>query len=277
MENTSRPTHRDARRLWSALILCVAVLLSAAQPAAPAHADPGYAYYWSITFDYGHNFDGVLSIVTGYNDNGAPQYPPIHEQTTTIPCRRVGNAQVAGGVLTLNGGYVQCDFDLQRALASAFNKCNQIVAGCAMSIEDEEQYAHFRTAAQVLSTAPGEAPIFYHEDASYRIHPNTTGTTGTKITADLAPHGVIPSTPVPVPPLGVWTSYQSFYSCAAGCGMEYWVAGHSEFVPTAPQRVPFSTEATTIYVGYDPVTNLVAPAGTQINMLFVDPPNHGND
>lgn len=273
METPSIPAHRFARRLWMAVVLCVAVLFSAVQPTAPVHADPGYAYYWSLTFDYEHDFNGVLSIVTGYNDNGAPQEPPIFVQTTTIPCQRVGNASVSGGFLHLNGGYVRCDFDLQRALNSAFDLCNQKVAGCTMSIGEDEYYAHFRAAAQVLSTATGEAPIFYHEDASYRINPAISWS---QFTANLAPHGVIPSATQPAA-LGAWTSYQAFYSCSGGCEMDYFVAGNTQSVPTVEKWVPFSTVPTTIYIGYDPVQNLAAPAGTQINMLFIDPPNHGNN
>jgi hypothetical protein len=276
MEQSSISTHYFARRLWMAIILCGAIVLSAGHSTTPAHADPGYAYYWSITFDFEQGFNGVLSIATGYNENGAPQDPPIYVQNTTIPCQRVGNASVSGGVLTLNGGYVTCDFDLRRALESAFEMCNQKVAGCGMRIQDEEYYAHFRAAAQVMSTLPGEAPIFYHEDASYRIYPSASGSTGTQITADLTPHGVTPSTQVMVGALGVWTSYQSFYSCGAACNMGYSVGGHTEIVATTQAKVPFSTQSTRIYIGHDPEQGLTAPAGTQINTLFVDPPNHGN-
>ena len=97
-----------------------------------------------------------------------------------------------------------------------------------------------------------------------------------QFTANLAPHGVIASATQPAP-LGAWTSYQAFYSCSGVCDMDYFVAGATETVPTALETVPFSTAATTIYIGYDPVQNLAAPAGTQINTIFVDPPNHGNN
>jgi hypothetical protein len=275
MKSISIPAWRQRlKRLWTAFLLIGALGLGAFQPVASAHAGTGYAYYWSLTFDFEHGADGVLSVVVGYDDNGAPQDPPLYTQNTPVPCRRNGNAAVAGGVLKLNGGYLSCELDIQTALKSAFAACDALVPGCAMNIEEIERYSHFRAAAKVLSTNPGAAPVFYHEDAAYTINPQTSAT---QITANLAPHGVIPSTPVfSSPALNVWQSYTAFYSCAAACTMQYGVAGALEVAPVASEKTPFSTPATMVYIGYDPLLNMAAPAGTQIDTLFIDPPNHGN-
>ncbi|MEZ4634819.1 MAG: hypothetical protein R2873_09920 [Caldilineaceae bacterium] len=263
------------RRLWIALIVFGAMLFGAAQPAAPALAS-GYAYYWSLTFDFDTDITGVLHVVVGYNDNGAPADPPIYETNTKVECRRSGSdVSVVGGALKLNGGFLRCELNIEEALNQAFAACNSLVPGCRMGIEDEEHYANFRAEATVWSSSPGEAPVFYHPDASYTITPQSSMS---QITATLAPHGVIASTPaISAPALNTWLDYSAFYGCDAGCDMRYDVGLAVESVPTAKATVPFDTQATAIYIGYNPVSGVTAPAGTLIDSLFVDPPNYGND
>ncbi len=275
MNEMSNPPYRHASRLWMAALLFIALVLGAFQPVAVAQADAGYAYYWSLTFDFESNADGVLQVVVGYNDGGAPQEPPLVVQSSVVPCRRVGNLTVSGGELKLNGGYLRCDLDVKSAVKRAVAQCAERVPGCRLEIADNEPYVHFRTTAQVLATNPGAAPIFYHPDASYAIDVQSSTA---RITGALTPHGSIPSTPAVVfPALGAMHNYEAFYSCQGGCDMDYFVGIAAETVATANAQVSFYTPATTVYIGFNPNSGLVAPTGTHIAKLVVDPPNHGND
>lgn len=269
------PPANPRRWLWAAAILLGMGLLLALQPPASAQASNGYAYYWNLVFDFDSGADGALYVAVGYDDNGGVQDPPIYAETIPVPCTRVGNATIAGGLLTLNGGHLRCDLDLKTALEDAFAACGAIVPGCSLPIGEIERYANFRAMARVRSTNPGTAPLFYHEDASYAIDPQTAST---RITASLTPHGAIPSTPVvSTPALNVWQTYTARYICNPGCSMHYGAAGSVEVVVTPNEAVQFSTPATSVYIGFDPGAGLPATAGTIIDRLFVDPPNHGND
>jgi len=275
MKEKSTLSYHQTRRIWMAVLLLGALLLGAFQPVTTAQAEEkSFAYYWSLTFDFDGSADGKLYVAVGYNEDGAPQEPLIHSQTFAVSCQRVGNAGVSGGMLKLNGGYLRCNLDLQDALQTTFAACDAIVPGCMLEIEKVESYANLRATAQVLSSSPGEAPIFYHPDASYGINPQSSTT---QITASLSPHGLIPSSPVvSTPALGVWHNYEAFYSCGGGCNMAYMVGATQETVATANAEIPIYTPFSTIYIGFNPATGLVAPAGTNINNIFVDPPNHGN-
>lgn len=261
------------RRLLMMFMLLGALLLSA-PPSVVTAQEESYAYYWSLTFDFDNSATGRLYVAVGYEEDGDVQEPPIYTQNYAVPCTRKGNAGVTGGMLKLEGGYLSCDLDVLSALEAAVAACNAIAPGCSMDIQDVEHYDHFRGEATVMSTNPGVAPIFYHDDASYAINPQSSTT---QITGSLSPHGVIPSTSVMSVPIGVWHDYAAFYTCGGACGMQYSAAGGFEVVPTASEEVPFFTPSSTIYIGYDPITNTSAPAGTYIDFLFIDPPNHGND
>jgi hypothetical protein len=275
MKEISCLTRRLARHVWMAAVLLAALLLSAFVPAGVAQADTGFAYYWSLTFDFESNANGVLQVVVGHNEDGAPQEPALVVQNTSVPCRRVGNLTVSGGELKLNGGYLRCDLDVKNAVERAVALCKTRVPECSLTVSDNELYSHFRATAELLATNPGTAPLFYHPDAAYAIDVQSSTA---QITGALTPHGVIPSTSViTAPGLGVMRSYEAFYSCEGGCDMDYFVGAAQETVVTANAQVSLYTPATTVYVGYNPASGLVAPAGTHIASLVVDPPNHGND
>jgi hypothetical protein len=275
MTISSTPAHLvQPRRLWMAFILIAVIFLGTVQPLTTAHADPGYAYFWSLTFDFEESANGRLYVAVGHNDNGSVQNPPIYTETFNVPCSRVGNAGVTGGVLKLNGGYLACDLDLQRAVEAAFARCSAIEKGCHMNIEDVELYDNLHAEATVWSPIPGEAPLFYHPDASYSINPQSSTT---QITAAISPHGTIPSAALPAfPILGTWQNYAASYACGGGCDIEYTTAGGMQIVNTANAKVSFYTPSTKIYIGHNPAIGTTAPAGTMIDFLLVDPANHGN-
>lgn len=275
MNVMSNQHYRQTHRLWMVVVLLGALVVGLFQPSSVAQANNSYAYYWSLTFDFEESANGNLYVAVGHNENGGVQEPPIYAQTVKVPCTRVGNASVSGGALLLNGGHLRCDLDVQRAVQAAFAACGLIVKGCHLNVPAEDVYASFRAEATVRSATPGNAPIFYHPDAAYTINPQSSST---QITAALTPHGVIPSTPLPAfPILGTWQDYTAIHSCGAACNMYYETAGGLQVVNTANAKVEFYTSASTIYIGYDPIINQAAPAGTEIGYLFVDPPNHGND
>jgi hypothetical protein len=274
MENFSISAHGQIRRLLMALILIAAVLMGTFQPLTNAHANTGYAYYWSLTFDFEESTTGRLYIAVGHNDNGTVQDPPLYTATFSVPCVRVGDAGVSGGTLKLDGGYLACDLDVKTALERAFAQCDAIKEGCHMNIEDFELYGNFHAEAIVRSTTGGEAPIFYHMNASYSINPQRGST---QFTGALSPHGTIPSSALPAfPVLNQWLTYESSYTCGGACQMAYSTVGGMEFVNTANAKVSFYTPSSIIYIGHNPMTLTTAAAGTEIDYLFIDPPNHGN-
>lgn len=263
--------------LFTRLLLLVAVGFApifAPQRATPVQAAQQYAYYWSLTFDYENNFNGLFHVAVGFAENGGVQNPPLSESTFPVACQRVGNVGLAGGSAVFNGGYLACNVDMQRMLRAAIATCNQVSPGCDFAVEDVEKYQSFRLIATVTSTTTNAAPIFYHEDANYMIAP---GMSAAQITANLTPLGLVSSAALPAA-LGAANSYESRYQCGVGgCVMKFAVNGTTEYLPQGNASVEFSTPPATIYIGYNPATNSVMPAGTQLAYLFIDPPNLGNN
>jgi hypothetical protein len=242
---------------------------------APAQAAPGYAYYWSLTFDYTNNFNGLLYVEVGYNQDGGVQNPPLHSASYPVSCQRVGNVGLAGGVAKFGGGYLACDLDLKRALEKTFSQCNDLFPGCTLAIEEVEKYGSFRMMANVLSPSTEVAPLFYHEDAAFTVMPELSTA---RIAAALTPVGMAESSSQPAA-LGAPQSYEARYLCDAAvtCKMAFAISGAVESMAHGNALVEFSTPATRVYIGYNPDTGLTIPAGTQLAHLFVDPPNFGNN
>jgi len=259
--------------------LLIVLLMGFAPVVAPPNAAPvyaaDYAYYWSLTFDYETNFDGVLHVAVGHAENGGVQNPPLYETDFPLACQRVGNVGLAGGSAIFNGGYLTCNIDLQRMVRAAIATCGQVAPGCALPVEDVERYHSFRMLANVASTTTGAAPLFYHEDANYTVTPALSTA---QIAATLTPIGAVSSSALPAP-LGAVNSYESRYLCGVTgvCGMQFGVNGAVESLPQGSAWVDFSTPATTIYIGRNPAANTTMPAGTSLAYLFIDPPNLGNN
>lgn len=255
------------------LLLAVSTLGVLTPTATPVvHADGGYAYYWSLTFDFEQSLNGVLLVTVGHNEDGGVQEPPLYRETFNVNCRRVGNVVLVGGSARFNGGYLQCDLDVKSALVATFEVCNKLHPGCTMPIGDVERYRNFRMLAGAISPAVGSAPLFYHEDAAYTITPDTANT---QVAATLTPVGALSSSPV-VALLGTPQFYAAEYECDGGCEMFFTISGAMQSTPVGTQVVEFSTPSTTIYIGYNPSTGGTMPAGTDLMHLFVDPPNFGN-
>ncbi len=260
-------------------VVLIAVSILSPMTTNNAVAASGYAYYWSLTFDYANNFDGILHVKVGYDENGGVQNPPLHEQDFNVSCQRVGNVSVAGGSATFAGGYLTCTLDVKSALRATFSQCNELVKGCTMNIADVEKYRSFRMMTSITSPAVGSMPVFAHEDAKYEITSSyvSPSTTNAQIAATITPLGWVQSSPLPMS-LAVVQAYESRYLCAplGGCAMAFEIAGSLEGVPQGNEYVEFSTPSSTIYIGYNPATNATIPAGTQMSHLFIDPPNFGN-
>lgn len=272
---------RTSRQLFNRLIprgvLLFAVgLLAILAPVSTevAHADPGYAYYWSLTFDFENNFDGTLHIEVGVNENGGVQQPALYSENFNVPCKRVGQVALTGGSAKFSGGYLQCDLDLKSALTAAFAKCQQVHPGCTMTIHEVEPYRNFRMLAGVISNVVGSAPLFYHEDAVFTILPDT-GTT--QVASTLTPIGPLTSLPTAAP-LNTPQFYAAEYECdgGAGCANYFTVTGAMQSTSLPVQTVQFSTPVTNVYIGYNRATGATIPAGTELLSLVVDPPNFGN-
>lgn len=255
-------------------ITLVLFTLFAPATAEVASADAGYAYYWSLTFDYENNFNGRLHIDVGYNNNGSVQAPPLYGEDFNVTCQRVGNVSVGGGKATFNGGYLTCTLDVKTALERTFQTCNDKLPGCTMNIETVEKYRSFRMMANVTSPVNGSAPLFYHEDANYTI---SLAGSGAQIASTLTPLGLLLSSSQAAA-LNIPQFYASSYLCGpiAGCDMNFTINSVTESLPQGNDSVAFSTTPSTIYIGYNPDTGAIIPAGTQIAHLFIDPPNLGN-
>lgn len=263
------------RMIWHHVLLLVLGLFAILAPVSTevAHADPGYAYYWSLTFDFENKFDGTLHIDVGVNENGGVQQPALYSENFNVPCKRVGNVTLTGGSAKFAGGYLQCDLDVKSALTAAVAKCQQGHPGCTLAINEVEPYRNFRMLAGVISTVVGSAPLFYHEDAVFTIMPDTTTT---HVASTLTPVGPLTSSPTAAP-LNTPQFYAAEYECGGvGCANYFTVTGALQSTTFPAQMVEFSTPATKVYIGYNRATGATMPTGTELLSLFVDPPNFGN-
>lgn len=256
-------------------LLLVLSLLAILAPVSTevAHAAPGYAYYWSLTFDFENKFDGTLHIDVGVNENGGVQQPALYSENFNVPCKRVGNVTLTGGSAKFGGGYLQCDLDVKSALTAVFAKCQQVHSDCALAINEVEPYRNFRMLAGVISTVTGSAPLFYHEDAAFTVLPDTSTT---QVASTLTPIGPLTSSPTAAP-LNTPQFYAAEYECGGvSCTNYFTVTGALQSTSLPAQMVQFSTPATKVYIGYNRATGATMPTGTELLSLFVDPPNFGN-
>lgn len=260
-------------RLLLVTVVLAGTLLSA-QPSM-AQDDTGFASYWRLTFDFDSSLSGNLYIEIGYDDgSGQVEQPALVTQNVTVACQRVGAVTLAGGAAVFQGGYLECELDIQRAMAAAVTACQQIDGNCDIAINDEHIYPHLHMAVDVYSTATGVAPLFYHQDARYQVEPQTSSS---KVTATLTNMSTIESSAVPVAPaINNWLHYEANYDCNP-CAMNFTVDGTNELKNVGPdQQVSFYTPASTIYIGYDAKSGTTIPNNTGIGFLSVDPPNMGS-
>lgn len=259
-------------------LLVVAVLLiGTLLPAQPALAqdDTGFASYWSLTFDFDSNFNGNLYIEIGYDDgSGQIDQPALVTQTFEVGCHRIGAVGLAGGAAVFQGGYVECNLDIQRAMAATVALCREVDGDCDIALDDKHVYPYMHMEADVYSTVTGFTPLFYHRDARYHVEPQTHAS---KISATLSNAGTIESSSVLVgSAVGSWLHYEANYECNP-CAMHFTVDGTNEIKNVGPdQQTIFYTPESTIYIGYDAKSGTAAPNNTGIGYLKIDPPNMGS-
>lgn len=263
-------------RFKQTIQLCLISLIVAGLllvPATPTvQATPGYAYKWLLRFDFASSFDGQLEIEVGVNDNGLVVQPPLYSQTVPVRCQRVGAVGLSGGVAKFNGGYLQCDMQLQRVLEETFAACAQIDPSCALPINAIEQYRSFKIAANFLAPTQGLAPIFSHESASYALD---IATVTHAVQTDLDPIGIVASAAWPVAPThNTMYQHSARFGCsmAGDCGIHFNVAGNAQYVNSADAPVDFLTTPTTFYIGRDQAGTTLIP-GSVLDSFIVDPGN----
>lgn len=258
--------------------LVVAVMLvGTLLPAQPALAqdETGFASYWSLTFDFDSNFNGNLYIEIGYDDGtGQVEQPALVTQTYTVGCRQMGAVGLAGGAAVFQGGYLECNLDIQRAMATTVALCQDVDGDCDIALDDEHVYPYMHMEADVYSTVTGFTPLFYHRDARYHVEPATHTS---KVSATLTNAGTVESSAILVPSgVSSWIHYEANYECNP-CDMYFNVNGTNEIKNVgADQQVSFYTPESTIYVGYDAKSGTAAPNATGIGYLKIDPPNMGS-
>ncbi len=261
------------------LLLLMLTVVGILTPAGPARANAeDFASYWKLTFDFnGSSFNGNLHIDMGKNDGtGGVAAPALLSRDFPVACQRVGSVSLAGGSAIFNGGYLQCELDVKRAIAEVMLACQQIEPSCEIAVDDQHIYPHLHMAASVYSTATGIAPLFYHPDARYAAIVSGTGLGDASLKARLTKMGTIESTLAAPPALNHWLTYQAAYDCNA-CEMNFGISGVTQTVPVGPDmQVSFYTPQSTIYIGYDPDSGNVIPSNTAIDFLSIDPPNMGN-
>jgi hypothetical protein len=251
-------------------LIVVGLLLAPATPTV--QATPGYAYKWLLRFDFASSFDGQLEIEVGVNENGLVVQPPLYSQTVPVRCQRVGAVGLMGGVAKFDGGYLQCDLQLQRALEATFAACAQIDPSCALPINAIEQYRSVKIASHFLTPTAGVAPIFSHESVSYAL---TISTAMHTVQTEIDPIGVVASAAWPVAPaLNALQSHSARFGCsvAGDCGIHFNVAGSAQYVNSADAPVDFLTTPTTFYIGRD-LAGTTLPGGSVLDNLLVDPGN----
>ncbi|MEZ4729613.1 MAG: hypothetical protein R3E79_20990 [Caldilineaceae bacterium] len=252
-------------------VFAVVALLMPTLP-LPVQASPGYAYHWRVQFDFENNFNGLLIVEVGYNENGAVQQPSLHSRTFIVGCQRVGSVGLSGGVAKFSGGYLACDLDVKSAVEQTFAACDELHPGCKLAIGDVEQYRSLALAADLSAAATGVAPILGHPSVAYAV--NVATSTHTVQTA-LAPIGTINSSGWGVAP-ALNTSYHSSvrYVCslAGDCGAHFNIAGNPEYVNTADAPVNFVMTPSTLTIGHD-LSGATVVAGSTIDNILIDPGN----
>jgi len=232
-----------------------------------------YAYKWVLQFDFEDSFDGRLIMQVGKNDgSGGVVQPPIHQQSFSVPCRRNGAVHLAGGQAQFNGGYLECDFDLEKALDIAFSNCQLIEASCAMPIGSVEQYKSVALGAEVSTPVTGLTPILAHNSVAFAID---VGTSTHAIETTFAPIGNTNSAAwSAIPPIHTFHKHRALFACslAGDCGIQFSVTGTPEYVDTPDAPVDFQVPQTTLYIGRD-LAGMVIPSGSMIAHAYVDPGN----
>lgn len=232
-----------------------------------------YAYKWILHFDFEDSFDGRLMMQVGKNDgNGGVVQPPLHQQSFAVPCKRNGAVHLAGGQAHFNGGYLECDFDLERALDIAFSNCQLIEPGCAMPIGSVEQYRSVALGAEVSTPTTGLTPILAHNSVALAVD---VGSSTHAIESTFAPIGNTNSAPwSAIPPINTFYKHRAYFACslAGDCGIQFNVAGNPEYVDTPDMPVDFQVPQTSIYIGRDLAGTVIAP-GSMIAHAYVDPGN----
>lgn len=258
-------------RCCLASLLLITLLLPMTTSAAQA-SEAGYAYHWQLVFDFESGINGQLLVDVGYNDQGAVQDPPLHSQSFTVACQRVGALGIGGGAVWFNGGYIKCGLDVKSAIIQTFAECAARYATCAMEIGDIERYRSLLMKAELASPVAVTAPIFAHPSASYAVKFLTVQA---QMKSALHPIGTVDSLDTGLSlPTNVAQAYQAQWGCipAGSCGMYYTIAGTTAYVDTADLALEFATPSSTILIGRDLGGSTIA-AGSSLGYLLIDPGN----
>lgn len=218
-----------------------------------------YGYLWSLTFDFEHNFDGVLTLEVGPWENG--QLIAVEATSKVmVPCERVGNVQLDGGDAVFSGtGYLTCRLHL----AAAVRNNHGLVIG------DTDTYGSIVMHTRALGDVNAVMPIFTHQDAAYSLDFSQTWQA---TLAQSLQNGVGPlQATFPGVAINSWENFTAEYNCsiAGPCSATFAAGPQQQLQPTAGSRVQFSTGPTTFDIGH---AGGVYFSG-RIAALVVDPGN----
>ncbi|HRW08268.1 MAG TPA: hypothetical protein P5121_24360 [Caldilineaceae bacterium] len=238
-----------------------------------AQATSGYAYKWTLHFDFESSFDGELRMEAGRNNgSGGVVQPPIYRERFVVPCGANGAVNLAGGVAQLNGGYLKCSLDLQAAIEAVEAGCNALDPHCTIPVDNVEKYMSVKLGADLNTPAMTTIPILAHDNLAFSVD---VASATHAVLATVDPVGEIVSNPWPaIPPTNTFHSHTAAYACTAlmDCGIHYTVAGTADYVDTADTLAEIAIAETSFFIGRD-LTGAVIAAGSQLDNIFIDPGN----
>lgn len=243
------------------LIVLVLVMLSLLVVPAHAETPDDRGYWWSLTFDFENDFNGVLTLQVGPWKNGT--LVSVDETSSTrVVCQRIGPVHLVGGEAHFTGGHLRCELDLAAILKAKHG----IDAGTT------DHYPGMVMRTRLATSTFIDAPIFTHADAVYRIDfSQTNQVTLRQHLATLA--GPVNATAIIPGAIGTAKqTYTMLYSCdLAGppCAADMAAGPQVANLPLVGDHIRFRTGPTSILVGGDGLTTFQGA----IESLLIDPGN----
>ncbi|MCA9870449.1 MAG: hypothetical protein KDI03_18075 [Anaerolineae bacterium] len=227
---------------WRVLLAAAMVLgmFSTLAAPKPASADAEYGYLWSLDFEFESNYNGVLTIKVGPWKNG--NLVSVDKTSRAmVECRPMGSVALNAGDAVFDGGYLECYLDL----------ASVVWANHGLAVAPVDNYGSILVRAKVNSSANTVAPLFTHPDASYKI--DFTSTFAVTPSQKLWNNAGVLQATFPGVTINTWQPYTYQYACVWGgpCDASFQVGPQMQNVPTAGDRVRFSTGPTNFEIGRD--------------------------
>lgn len=259
--------------LWG-LFVNTALPVGAQMPVSPQGAvwppTPGTILEggrWLFRQEFNDNGEGTLTIEVGTflwdGFNLVPQ-GRVEQYLFPVACwSENGLVRIRNGVAVFDGNaYMACTFDL----AAAFKQAGIAVLSASLW---HDLFTMDVGVQQMANTSlAGEAPLFFHPDARFAVHPKNGQNT---LSTTLNQYGAVATGNAPAS-----ARLSSRLDCLLDkrCKITHYVngspIGNTSLFNTPDGGIQISTAPVTIYIGYNPTTNTHFQGS--LDFLEVDPP-----